>query len=114
MVHPTEAERFYLRLLLHNVRGAASFDDLYVVDGVRHSTYRDAAQAHGLLEHDDHWRRTLCEATNIQSGRQLRAFFSVILVFGMPDEPSQLFAEFGERLSDDLYTVQPTATGSCC
>ena len=102
MVHPAEGERFYMRLLLHNVRGARSFDDLYVVDGVRYLTYRAAAQAHGILEHDDHWRRTLSEAADIQCGRQLRHLFAVVLVFGMPDEPEKLFDDFGERLAEDL------------
>ena len=102
MVHPTKGERFYLRLLLHNVRGPQSFSELFEVNGVRHSTYRAAAQAHGLLEDDDHWRQTLSEAASIQSGRQLRAFFAVILVFGLPDAPERLFDEFAEQLSDDL------------
>lgn len=91
-----------MRLLLINVCGPQSFDDLYVVDGIRHSTYREAAQARSLLEHDDHWRRTISEAANIQSGQQLRSLFAVVLLFGLPDRPEILFDEFAEQMSDDL------------
>ena len=51
---------------------------------------RATAQAHGILEHDDHWRRTLSEAADIQCGCQLRHLFAVVLVFGMPDEPENV------------------------
>jgi len=51
---------------------------------------RAVAQVHGILEHHDHWRRTLSEAADIQCGRQLRDLFAVVLVFGMPDEPENV------------------------
>jgi len=73
---------------------------------------RAAVQAHSILEHDDHWRRTLSEAADIQCGRQLRHLFAVVLVFGMPDEPenvktklSTTFVVARHRL-DNVYSAK--------
>jgi len=69
-------------------------------DSWNETEIRAAAQAHGILEHDDHWRRTLPEAADIQCRRQLRHLFTVVLVFGMPDEP--------ENVKTKLSTTLPT------
>lgn len=53
-IHPNNAECFYLRLLLVNVRGPRSFDDLKTVDGQLCATYREACQRLHLLEDDMH------------------------------------------------------------
>lgn len=47
--HVTEGERYYLRLLLMNVKGPKSYRDLLTVDGVSCSTFRESAEKRGLL-----------------------------------------------------------------
>nr|XP_016469741.1 PREDICTED: uncharacterized protein LOC107792071 isoform X3 [Nicotiana tabacum]XP_016469742.1 PREDICTED: uncharacterized protein LOC107792071 isoform X3 [Nicotiana tabacum] len=47
--HPTEGERYYLRLLLMNVRGPKSYEDLRTVNEVRCSTFRESTEKRGLL-----------------------------------------------------------------
>ena len=59
IVHPRHAECYFLRLLLHTVKGPTSFDDLKVADGQLCETYRQACQQLGLLQDDSHWRNTL-------------------------------------------------------
>ena len=49
---PVSGERYYLRLLLTVVRGPRSFEELFVVDGVRYPTYYAAYIARGLAEND--------------------------------------------------------------
>ncbi|GFY72133.1 uncharacterized protein TNIN_87991 [Trichonephila inaurata madagascariensis] len=74
IVHPNNREAFYMRLLLHHVRGPISFEDLKTVivrdeDGdileiKPCSTYTEACQVLRLLEDDSHWyqqwKRQLC------------------------------------------------------
>ncbi|XP_076893331.1 uncharacterized protein LOC143545295 [Bidens hawaiensis] len=51
--NPAEGERYYLRLLLSNVKGPTSFEDLCTVNGVKYPTFRRAALEIGLIENDD-------------------------------------------------------------
>ena len=66
-VHPSNAECFFLRLLLHIVQGPTSFADLKTVRGQVCETFRDACEKSGLLENDQHWDLTLTEAAASQS-----------------------------------------------
>ncbi|GBP39021.1 hypothetical protein EVAR_89243_1 [Eumeta japonica] len=71
-VHPNNAECFYLRMLLHEIRGPTNFTDLRTIDGYICHTYREACQSLGLLENDNHWELTLQEATLTASAEQIR------------------------------------------
>lgn len=62
-VHPSNAECFYLRMLLHEVRGPTSFQTIKTIDGEVCETYREACFKLGLLENDQHWNTTLTEAS---------------------------------------------------
>ncbi|XP_059290188.1 uncharacterized protein LOC132043739 [Lycium ferocissimum] len=42
--HPTEGERYYLRLLLMNVRGPKSYQDLRTVNRILYNTFRESAE----------------------------------------------------------------------
>ena len=53
-VAPNQGERFYLRMLLHVVKGAQHYSDLRTIGGHRHPTFRAACEALGLLG-DDCW-----------------------------------------------------------
>jgi hypothetical protein len=60
-----------LRLLLVNVRGPTSFQQLRTVDGVLCGTYREACQHLGLLENDTHWEHTLKDAVILLNAKQM-------------------------------------------
>ncbi|XP_074290276.1 uncharacterized protein LOC141617007 [Silene latifolia] len=51
--NPSEGERYYLCLLLANVRGPTSFDDLKSINGILCNSFQDSAFRRGLLEADD-------------------------------------------------------------
>ena len=51
-VHPGQQECFFLRILLHEVRGPTSFKALKTVNGQVCQTYREACNKLGLLEDD--------------------------------------------------------------
>ncbi|XP_029144547.1 uncharacterized protein [Arachis hypogaea] len=58
-VSPSEGEKFYLRILLSNVRGPISWDDLLIVNGIQYSSFKQSAQHRGLLESDSSIRESL-------------------------------------------------------
>lgn len=78
-IHPSNAECFYLRMLLYIVRGPTSFEDLRTVNNEICQTYREACQKYGLVEYDKHWESTLSDAILTCSPSQLQSLFVIIL-----------------------------------
>lgn len=101
-VHPKNAECFFLRLLLHKIRGPTSFSDLKTVDGYTCETYREACQRLGLLENDKHWEYALSEAAQTATAHQIRELFAIILTSCNPSNPNELWMKFRESMSDDI------------
>lgn len=75
-VHPSNTECYYLRLLLHEIRGPTSFTYLKTVNGEVQSTFQAACKALGLLEDDAHWDRTL-EVSLSHSPNRIRELFAI-------------------------------------
>jgi PIF1-like helicase/Helitron helicase-like domain at N-terminus len=120
-VNPTAGERFYLRTLLTvvkvldfliclsfsqcadlTVKGATSFQDLCTFQGIIQPTFRDACLARGLLANDNEWIQCLQDASAMQTGKQLRALFVIILRDCMPSQPAELWLQFRQHICDDL------------
>ncbi|KAI7953570.1 hypothetical protein MJO28_006117 [Puccinia striiformis f. sp. tritici] len=97
-----QGERYYLRLLLLNVRGPTSFVDLRTVDGIIYGTFREAADNLGLLVSDRHYNSAMQEASQWMTGSGLRFMFCMLLLHSPPADPVYLLASFIEPLSDDL------------
>lgn len=49
-------------MLLNEVWGPSSFQMLKTVDGQERLTFREACEARGLLENDNHWEATMAKA----------------------------------------------------
>lgn len=62
----------FFRMLLHTVRGPASFQALKIIDGEVCQTFRAACLQLGLLENDQHWDTTLTEASLTCLAPQIR------------------------------------------
>ncbi len=78
-VHPNNFECYFLRMLLHIIRGPKSFNDLKTVNGEICETFREACFQRGLLEDDIHWESTMKEATIASTPFQLRNLFAIML-----------------------------------
>ncbi|GAA0175867.1 hypothetical protein LIER_28963 [Lithospermum erythrorhizon] len=65
VVNPVENERYYLRILLNNVRCPKSYDDLVIFYGVLSNTFQEAAYRRGLLHNDDDVEKTMEEAATL-------------------------------------------------
>ena len=81
-----------MRILLHHIPGATSFEDLKTSpDGVLLSTFKETATAYGLLESDTEWDNCLSEASIAFMPKQLHSLFVTILIFGQPLKPFDLW-----------------------
>nr|XP_009796607.1 PREDICTED: uncharacterized protein LOC104243152 isoform X3 [Nicotiana sylvestris] len=102
--HPTEGERYYLRMLLMNIRGPKSYKDLLTVNGERYSTFRESVEKWGLLQSDNSLLECLSEATSYQMPYSLRRLFATLLIYCNPTNPRQLWEQFEQHMSED-YTL---------
>lgn len=100
-VTPRQKERYYLRLILSHVPGLTSFVDARTYQNTEYATYREACIVRGLLADDSDWDQTLREAAVFQKGRQLRSLFFYIIFHCQPSNPTALWQNHKENLSDD-------------
>lgn len=108
--HPSQGERYYLRILLNHVRGATSSLNLRTCDGVQCATFREAALMRGLLEDDQHWDACLTEASSSLMPNQLRDLFACILAHCNPSDPRRLWDKYKHSLAEDfLHEAQVVA-----
>ncbi|XP_062714405.1 uncharacterized protein LOC115261339 [Aedes albopictus] len=106
-VHPNNAECYYLRMLLHSVRGPRSFAEVRTVNQTVCQTFREACQKLGLLEGDQHWDDALREAALLCLPEQIRSLFAIILTTCAPSNPNTLWEKYKKDLSEDmLYHVR--------
>lgn len=101
-VHPNNAECYYLRLLLINVRGPTCFEHLRTVNGQQCATYREACQELNLLENDAHWDTTIADAAEIAHPHQIRMLFAIILTTCFPSNPKDLWEKYKDSMSEDI------------
>ena len=116
----TDIERYCLRMLLCNVRGATSFDDLKTVDGHVHPTFKDAARARGLLADDIEWDKALEEASLMETDvSKIRQVFAYILEFEVVVDPMALWLKHKRAMGEDfvrsaqrVHGVRPSETAA--
>ena len=107
-VSPIAGERYFLRMLLTQVRGPTSFEALRTVNGVVHPTFKSACLALGLLGDDEEWRHCLDQAANFQTGTQLQSLFVLLLIHCVPANPLALWERYKLQICDDLPRVLQT------
>ena len=107
-VHPNEAERFHLRILLLHIRGPTSFEALRTHNGVVYKSYKSAAAARNLLDTYDKWEQCMLEAVEVRMPSQLRELFAVLCALNMPSHPLTLFEQFEQHLIENYVTAGNT------
>ena len=114
-VHPSQQECFFVRMLLHEVRGPTSFVALRTFEGRVYHTFREACHARGLLESDEHWNSALEEASVSDMPSHVRNLFAVMVVHCQISRPSELWVTHRNSMSEDFlhryrnYYRQPDA-----
>lgn len=112
VVHPNNGECFYLRMLLHIVKGPTSFNHLKTIEGVTYNTFQAACKAMGLLEDDAHWENTLTEAALCSSAGSLRYLFSILISFCQITDLVTLWNNHRQNMSEDILRRLQRETGS--
>lgn len=106
-VSPIEGDRYYLRVLLKNVRAPTSYEFLRTFNGVMYETNRDAALERRLLLSDTHIIDSMREVATYQMPHTLRQLFATILIYNSPSDPKSLWEDFKMPLSEDIIQNQP-------
>ncbi|KAF0695535.1 ATP-dependent DNA helicase, partial [Aphis craccivora] len=101
-IHPNNTECYYLRILLHEVRGPTSFLKLKTVNGTIQPNYQTACKALGLLEDERHWDTTMEEAVLCGSPFKLRELFAIMLIFCQLSDALSLWEKYKDSLSEDI------------
>ena len=107
-INPRQGECFYLRLLLHHIRGPQSFAELKTVEGDLCSSYREACFRLGLLEDDNQYHLAMQEALVSNSASSLRSLFAVILTWCEPSNPLNIYERHKEHMAEDFLHQQRT------
>ena len=100
-VNVKETEKHCLRILLINVKGAQSFEELKTVKGVLYSSFKEAAIASNLLADDSAWIRAMEDAAAYQMPVELRHLFANICLHCQPSNASYIFETFLPDLMED-------------
>lgn len=111
-INPRQEECFYLRLLLHHVRGTQSFAHLKTVEGVLCSSFREACFRLGLLEDDNQYHLAMQEASVSNSAASLRSLLAVILTWCEPSNPLEIYEHHKEAMAEDFLHQQRTRLGN--
>ncbi|GFS14198.1 hypothetical protein ElyMa_001417900 [Elysia marginata] len=85
-VSPRQGECFFLRILIHKVKGPTSFDDLKTVNGLICYTFREACQLQGLMDNDNAWFSTMQEVCLCSSPHALRSLPAIIITQCIPSD----------------------------
>ena len=101
-VHPSDQERFHLRMLLCHVPGATSYEQLRTFNGTQYGTFKAACIARGLLQDDSEWAECMRDAAVSQHPSALRALFASLLVFNGVQKPAELWGAFQADMCEDL------------
>lgn len=112
-VGPNQGEVFYLRMLLHIVKGAQFYHDLRTVAGQQYPTFRAACEALGLLGDNREWSYAMSDAASWALPYQLRQLFVTLLLFCQVSSPLKLFDEYAQLMEDDIkYRTRQHAPGA--
>ena len=102
-VSPRAGEAFFLRLLLHNVPGPRSYEELRTVDGVVLPSFKDACQRRGLLDDGEHWAKAMEESVNTAIPSNLRHLFCLIVIEGNGEcDALHLWTDYKEKMTEDI------------
>ena len=111
-ISPRQGECFYLRLLLHHVRGPQSFSDLRTVNGDLCCSFREACFKLDLLEDDNQYHLAMEEASVSNSAASLRSLFAVILTWCEPSNPFEMYERNKEVMAEDFLHQHRTRLGN--
>ncbi|CDF35745.1 ATP dependant DNA Helicase Pif1 [Chondrus crispus] len=100
-VSPREGERYFLRLLLTQVPGATSFENLRNIDGEQCTSFRQACLRLGSLADDADWKHAIRDSFR-SSFVPLSHLFATILAHFQPSDPLSLWNDHLHMFLTDI------------
>ena len=94
-------EVYSLRILLHHVRGARSYEELRTINEQIFPTFHSACIELGLMDSEEELDRALDEAASLQFGDALRNFFVSLIIYVKPSNTLKLWEEHKDQLAAD-------------
>jgi len=107
-VYPSNAKCYYLRILLHHVRGPTSVKNIKTVDNVEYPTFQEVCQALGFLKDEQHWDNTLIEAALFYSASHLRELYVIMIIFCNLSNLNRLWNKHKENMTSDILQQHRT------
>ena len=101
-VHPKQDECFFVRLLLHTVKGGCSFEDLRTVNGEVKLTLKEACRCLDLLEDNSHRISAIEEAAVYATAFSLRTLFALLLTNCHVSDPVTIWNNCKESMTEDI------------
>lgn len=111
-VHASAGETFFLRMLLMQNKGATSYKDLRTVNGIVHSSFKEACGALGLLKDDRQWHVAMSENAVHAMPNQLRQLFVHILSNNQVADPLRLWKQHWVSMSEDILYSKRRSTNN--
>ena len=106
LVSPSSGELYFLRILLTKVRGPTSYNDILMVNGTLHRSFREACFALGLLDDDKEFIEAIKEVSLWGDGNCLRRLFATMLLSNTLSQPKQVWEQTWQILSEDMLYIQ--------
>ena len=109
MCSSRDKEMFYLRILLTQIHGATSYNDMRTINRNLYDTYEEAVRELGLLDDEnDEFDKCIKEAATYKMPSKLRQLFASILLFCDPRELKayDLLHDNIQYLNEDYYHQQ--------
>lgn len=101
-VSPRDIERFHLKLILNHKVGVKNFSDLKTHNNKIYNTFREAADAMGLIENDEHIYKIFDEACSLMIPRALRSYFVWFLLADQKAITCNLWMKYKMYLCEDF------------
>jgi hypothetical protein len=101
-INPAQGELYYLRMLLHIVKGPKSFSEIRTIAGHEYTSFRAACEALGPLCDDQEWSNALNDAAQWALPYQLQQLFVTLLLFCEVTNPTKLYEDHTSHMSEDI------------
>ena len=94
-------EKFALNILLLHIKGATSFKNLKTVNGIEYPSFKDAAIALNLMEHDEEIEFVFNESAQTLIGKNLRKMFALLVGLWVLKDPKEFWEKHKDKLIED-------------
>ncbi|CAN6928190.1 unnamed protein product, partial [Brassica oleracea] len=101
-VHPSAGDRYYLRILIHKIKGPRSYDELKTFNDVKYPNFKSVCHARGYLDDDVEWLESMSEGARTATPYQLRDMFVTFLNTCFVASPKGLWEHSWKSMSEDI------------